>query len=82
MQTTEIVAGIDEYYADQQGPGGRRIATQVAKQLAEPNPEDLGDVDLSSYRELARRWQDWGAVADICGRVAVRVLDLLAGDLP
>jgi len=77
-----VVAEMDEYYADQQGPGGRRIAVQVAKQLAEPYPDDLSDVDLLSYRELARRWQDWGAVADICKRTAMRVLDHLAGELP
>ena len=75
-----VVASIDDYYADQLGPGGRRVATQVAKQLAEPLPDDLSDVDLVSYRKLSRRWQDWGGVADLCRRVAVRVLDQLAGE--
>jgi len=75
-----VVASIDDYYADQLGPGGRRVATQVAKQLAEPLPDDLSDVDLASYRKLSRRWQDWGGVADLCRRVAVRVLDQLAGE--
>ncbi|MEN8150776.1 MAG: hypothetical protein ABFS86_13215 [Planctomycetota bacterium] len=72
-----VVAAMDDYYADQQGPGGRRVATQVAKQLAEPRPDDLSDVDLRTYRRIDTRWQDWGAVADACRRVAVRVLDLL-----
>ena len=76
-----VVWGIDEYYADQQGAGGRRVATQVAKQLAEPRPDDLSDVDLASYRRLDRRWQDWGAVTDLCRRVAVSVLDRLSGDV-
>ena len=53
------VIAMDDYYADQIGPGGRRIATQVAKQLAEPNPDDLSSVDLTSYRKLDRRWQNW-----------------------
>ncbi len=70
-----IVASIDDYYADQRGPGGSRVATQVAKQLAEPKPGDLSGIDLASYRRLDRRWHDWGAVADACRRVAVRVLD-------
>ncbi len=78
----EVVLSLDDYYADQQGAGGRRIATQAAKQLAEPRPDDLDRVDLRFYRKLDRRWQDWGAVADACRRVAVRVLDraLEAGD--
>ena len=81
-RTAEIISGMDEYYTDQQGPGGRRVATQVARQLAEPRPDDLSDIDLLSYRELERRWQDWGAVADICKRTAVRMLDRLAEESP
>jgi hypothetical protein len=71
----EVVLSMDDYYADQQGEGGRRVATQVAEQLAEPRPDDLAEVDLRFYRRLDRRWQDWGAVADACRRVAVRVLE-------
>ncbi|HVS64640.1 MAG TPA: hypothetical protein VMT85_14185 [Thermoanaerobaculia bacterium] len=47
----------------------------MAKQLAEPRPYDLAEVDLRFYRRLDRRWHDWGAVADACRRVAVRVLE-------
>ena len=80
VEAAAVVFEIDEFYADQQGAGGRRVATQVAKQLAEPRPGDLTDVDLLSYRQLERRWQDWASVVDACRRVAVRVLDRLAGD--
>lgn len=72
------VLSMDAYYADQLGPGGARVATQVAKQLAEPRPHDLGAVDLAAYRGLARRWQDWDAVADVCRGVAARALEHLA----
>ncbi len=78
-QAAEVVATMDSYYADQQGPGGRRVATQVVRQLAEPLPGDRSEVDLATYRRLDPRWQDWGAVADVCRRVAARVLDRLAG---
>jgi len=77
-----VVLGMDDYYADQIGPGGLRVATQVAKQLAEPRPDDLGDVDLALYRRLDRRWHDWGSVADACRRVAVQVLERLVEDRP
>ena len=69
---------MDDYYAGQIGPDGRRVATQVAKQLAEPHPVDLSSVDLASYRKLDRRWQNWQTVADWCRRIAVGVLDRLA----
>jgi hypothetical protein len=77
-EAARTVAAMDDYYADQAGPAGRRVATQVVRQLAEPRPGDLGELDLASYRSLDPRWHDWGAVTDACRRVAVRVLDLLA----
>ena len=76
-----VVIAMDDYYADQIGPGGRRVATQVARQLAEPRPDDLSSVDLTSYRKLDSRWQNWQnwqTVADWCRRIAVGVLDQVA----
>lgn len=35
----------------------------MAKQLAEPKPDDLDRVDLRFYRRLDPRWQDWTAAA-------------------
>lgn len=46
----KTVRSMDDYYADQQGPEGARIATQVVKQLAEPLPYDLDEVELSRLR--------------------------------
>jgi hypothetical protein len=77
---TQVVAGIDGYYEDQAGPGGRRVATQLAKQLAEPAPYDLSDVDLRHYRRLDPRWQEWGGVVEACGRLATGMLDVVAGE--
>lgn len=71
----DTVLSLDEYYADQLGAGGRRIATQVAKQLSEPRPDDLSEIDLAAYRELDTRWRDWGAVTDACRRIGVGVLE-------
>ncbi len=80
-EAAAVVSSMDDYYADQLGPGGQRVATQVVKQLTEPRPDDLSDVDLATYRRLDRRWQDWGTVTDLCRRVAVFVLDRLGGDV-
>ena len=68
------VIEMDDYYIDQRGPGGTRVATQVAKQLAEPAPYDLSEVDLQHYRGLLPRWQDWAEVLTVCRQVAVAVL--------
>ena len=68
------VIEMDDYYVDQLGPGGGRVATQVAKQLAEPAPYDLSEIDLQHYRGLLPRWQDWAEVLTVCRQVAVAVL--------
>jgi len=70
---------LDEYYEDQLGPSGRRVATQLVKQLAEPLPYDLSDVDLRTYRRLDERWRDWGAVTGLCLELSEHMLGLIAG---
>ncbi|MGH8909411.1 MAG: hypothetical protein ACRD0K_23675 [Egibacteraceae bacterium] len=69
-----VIRSMDDYYADQRGPGGQRIATQLAKQLAEPAPYDLDTVDLRRYRQLESRWRDWSTVAAACLDLAARTL--------
>lgn len=80
----EVAAGtvldLDAYYDDQLGSGGRRIATQLAKQLAEPLPYDLSDVDLRTYRRLDPRWREWDAVAAACSELASCMLSRLASE--
>jgi hypothetical protein len=76
-----VAVGLDAFYEDQQGPDGERIATQLAKQLAEPAPYDRADVDLRVYRQLAQRWHDWNDVLIACRSLAHRMLDrIAAGD--
>jgi hypothetical protein len=70
-----VLLQLDDYYADQLGEGGMRVATQVAKQLAEPLPYDLDSVDLEHYRRLAPRWRRWVNVADASRRLASAMLD-------
>ena len=73
-----VVLGMDDYYEDQVGPGGRRIATQLARQLAEPAPYDLSDVDLAHYRALEDRWRSWDTVVRATRTLAADILDLTA----
>jgi hypothetical protein len=48
---------------------------QLAKQLAEPKPGDLGDGDLRVYRLLSDNWNDWKTVFRAAKRFAVALLD-------
>lgn len=77
-----VVAGMDEYYADQLGPTGARVATQLVKQLVEPEPYDLSEVDLKRYRRLAPRWQEWSNVVAAMRGIATDVLETLAKEGP
>ncbi|MBI4729759.1 MAG: hypothetical protein HY775_09715 [Acidobacteria bacterium] len=80
--SAQVLLGLDDYYADQIGAGGQRVATQLAKQLAEPAPYDLSEVDLRHYRDLRPRWRDWGAVVAAARRLATDVLDLVSRETP
>jgi Nucleotidyl transferase AbiEii toxin, Type IV TA system len=74
-RAAEVLAGIDEYYADQH-LGGEGVASQLVRQLADPRPADRSVVDqLGSYRRLRKRWSDWKAVTDVLGEVATRMVE-------
>jgi hypothetical protein len=69
-----VLAGIDDYYADQHGEGDG-VASQLARQLSDPRPADRAVTEqLSSYRRLRKRWRDWGAVREVLGDVAARMV--------
>lgn len=79
-QAARVALELDDYYEDQIGAGGRRVATQLARQLAEPEPYDLAQVDLHSYRRLDPRWQEWSAVRTACGALSAAMLTALADE--
>jgi hypothetical protein len=65
----------DDYYADQHG-GGRGIAAQLTRQLADARPKDSSVTgQLDSYRNLAARWTDWDEVRPACRQLAAEMLE-------
>lgn len=75
-EAARVIVGMDDYYEDQIGPGGKRVATQLSKQLAAPAPYDLSGVDLAHYRELDSRWRSWANVVEDARAIAAEVLDV------
>jgi len=74
-EAAEVLARIDDYYADQHG-GGRGVAAQLVRQLADPRPKDSSVTrQLDAYRNLAPRWTDWGGVRSVCGQLAADMLE-------
>lgn len=68
-----VLAAMDEYYADiNRRP--EAVATQLVKQLADPQPRDADvTTQLASYKALDPRWQDWSAVKAVLADLAQRM---------
>lgn len=74
-EAAAVLAGIDDYYADQHGEG-RGVAAQLIRQLADPRPKDASVArELDAYRNLAVRWTDWGEVRAVCRQLAAEMLE-------
>jgi hypothetical protein len=70
----QVLGHIDSYYSDQRGPGPEGVATQLARQLADPRPADARTItQLRQYKGLAPRWTDWKNVTEVCRCVAVEM---------
>jgi hypothetical protein len=73
--SAEVLSHIDIYYSDQRGSGPEGVATQLARQLADPRPADARTIkQLGRYKGLDPRWADWGNVVDVCRCVAVEMV--------
>jgi len=68
----------DVYRADAQRDVS--VALQLARQLAEPAPYDLDQTDLSTYKRLDPRWQDWEVVRRQLRELAVALTEALTLD--
>ena len=71
----DVLGHIDAYYSDQRGPGPEGVASQLARQLADPKPADARTIgQLGRYKDLDVRWADWGNVTGVCRSLAVEMV--------
>ena len=71
----DVLGHIDAYYSDQRGPGPEGVASQLARQLANPKPADARTIgQLGRYKDLDARWADWGNVTGVCRSLAVEMV--------
>jgi hypothetical protein len=73
-EAATVLRGIDDYYADiNRRP--EAVATQLARQLADPRPRDAEvTAQLSSYKALDPRWHEWSAVKAVLADLAERMV--------
>lgn len=64
----DALSHMDRLYPQPNDPAGAR--SQVMRNLANPQPSDLAETDLSQYKDLQPPWNDWRAVVTQCRRVA------------
>jgi hypothetical protein len=70
----QVLARIDLHYTDQRGPEAAGVATQLARQLADPQPADQRTIrQLASYKGLDARWTTWETVVGVCRSLAVEM---------
>lgn len=50
---------------------------RVMTQLANPQPNDLDRVDLTTYPNLDPKWQEWSTIAAICRQAAYTIFDAI-----
>ncbi len=69
-RAAEVLSRMDDYYADQRDSSDG-VATQVARQLADPRPNDRSVTrQLAGYRHLDPRWADWSEVTRVLAEVS------------
>lgn len=69
-EAAATLASIDDYYADQHD-GGKGVASQLVRQLADPLPKDVRTTrELHRYKNLDPRWHEWSEVVGACRRLA------------
>jgi hypothetical protein len=73
-QAAIVLRGVDDYYADINSRP-EAVATQLARQLADPRPRDAEVTSqLASYKALDRRWHEWSTIKEVLAEVAERMV--------
>ena len=71
----DVLRHIDAYYSDQREPESEGVATQLARQLADPRPADSRTIrQLHQYKDLDQRWASWKTIVDVCRALAVEMM--------
>ncbi len=72
-RAADILNHLDAYYDDPVGTD--QMVTQIARQLADPQPRDSRVLDeLPRYKQLAERWHTWDAVTTVLAELASLML--------
>ena len=75
--TVEVLIDFDGFYSDLIRGSQASPIVQLIRQLAEPKPGDLEQMDLSQYKGLKPPFDSWDYIANICEEISVELGDKL-----
>jgi hypothetical protein len=73
----EVLIDFDDYYSDLIRGSQASPIVQLIRQLAEPEPGDLEQIDLSQYKGIHPPFDSWGFIVKICEEISVELGDRL-----
>jgi hypothetical protein len=76
--SVDVLEDFDNYYADLVRGAKASPLVQLVRQLAEPLPGDLDEIDLSHYKGLRPPFDSWRHIVGICESVCVGLGNRLA----
>ena len=68
----------NSYYSDLIRGKQALPVVQLVRQLAEPKPGDLDEIDLSQYKGIQPPFDSWDNITKICEEISVALGDMLA----
>ena len=75
--TVEILIDFDDFYSDLIRGSQASPIVQLIRQLAEPKPGDLEQINLSQYKGIQPPFDSWEYIVKICEEISVELGDRL-----
>jgi hypothetical protein len=70
----KVVDNIMRIDTDFEGLQSHSLLLSLSQHLADPCPDDLGSVDLSNYRGLSRKYQNWNETRERCKKISEMII--------
>ncbi len=70
-KTKEALKDFDKIYPQENNASALR---QLLVQLSNPLPYDLKETDLTKYKNLDKKWQDWNNVKNFCKTISTNIM--------
>jgi hypothetical protein len=74
-EAAEILSDFDDFYSDLIRGSQASPIVQLIRQLVEPKPGDLDQIDLSKYKGIQPPFDSWEFIQKICEEISVELGD-------